>query len=264
MTASPRSADWEPSAAPERAVLLRALRSGAHALRGVLDLAGVPTCAACKAPSDRGLCDDCLRRCQPVPGPVCVRCGSAPSGRDPREPCGRCTRFGRPFAFERALVPWLYRGPVRRAVLALKFGGRRDLGPRFGRWLSRWPTVSAWTSALPGALVVGVPARRQARRERGYDQALLLARGLARGAGLSFSDRALRRRREPPQPQAGRPLAERRAGPRAGFAARPALVAGRSVLLVDDVLSSGATVDAAARALRCAGAARVLVVALAT
>ena len=113
-------------------------------------------------------------------------------------------------------------------------------------------------------LVVPVPARRASKRLRGYDQALGLAKGVAAVLGAPMDHGALSRRREPARPQAGTPGDSRRSQLRASFRARRARVLGRRVLLIDDVMSTGATVDAAARALSVAGARTVRVLVLAS
>jgi ComF family protein len=109
---------------------------------------------------------------------------------------------------------------------------------------------------------VSVPLARRRRIERGYDQAALLADALARAAGRPRARRALARVRETP-PQVGRSRAERARNVAGAFAASARDVAGRDVVLVDDVVTTGATADAAAQALRRAGARSVVVVALA-
>lgn len=195
------------------------------------------------------------------PGPVCLRCGMP---WRPAQGCGRCARFGRPFAFARAAALWTYDGPVRDLVHAFKYGGRRDVLVPLGRRMAHSARLGSLARDAPDALVVHVPARAAARRERGYDQAEGLAQGLARALGRPHEAAALRRRRQPSLAQAGRSVAARRRLVRATFAARRSLVDGRAVLLVDDVLSTGATADAAARALRLAGARDVTVLALAT
>ena len=112
-------------------------------------------------------------------------------------------------------------------------------------------------------LVVPVPARRKSRRRRGYDQAVDLATGVASVLRAPLEREALRRRRQPALSQAETRGDFRRRQLRGSFSARPGRVLGRTVLLVDDVMSTGATVDAAARALGLAGAQAVFVLVLA-
>ncbi|RKY22187.1 MAG: ComF family protein [Planctomycetota bacterium] len=261
----PRSGGWEPSAGPERlnaaAVGLGQALGGAWS--GLLDLASPRRCAACSAIAEELLCPPCLRACEAPVGPCCRRCGEAWRLAD-EGGCGRCRRFGRTFAFRRAAALWAYRGPVRRVVHGFKFEGRADVLPGLGARMLGHPVLGAWARGLPGALIVPVPAGAASGRRRGYDQAALLAAGVARSLGRRATPRALRRRRQPLASQARSAPEARRGAVRAAFEARPALVHGRHVLLVDDVLSTGATADAASRALRCSGAREVSVLALAT
>lgn len=255
---SHRSGDVEWTAAPE-SLVRGILDTGA----GLLELASRGRCGACRREARAPLCAACLARCSRPSGPCCRRCGEGFRASDGAT-CGRCERFGRPFAFDRAIAMWSYQGPVRDLVHAFKFRGRAELLVPLGRWMAQDPAIGSYGRHSPGALVVPVPASVASRRRRGFDQTVLLAQGLALGLRRPWNARALVRRREPDQPQARSLPKERRAGPRAGFLARPALVAGRPVLLVDDVLSTGATGDAAARALRVAGAPGVTFLSLAT
>lgn len=159
-----------------------------------------------------------------------------------------------------AAALWVYEGPVRLAVQAFKYGGRPELLPGCARAMARDPAVAG---LVLGATLVAVPARRRARRRRGYDQAEELAKGLARGLGAPLLTGALRRRRGHEGAQAGATIERRRRQVRGAFRATPSQVAGRTVVLVDDVASTGATLDAAARALRLAGAVDVRAVVLA-
>jgi ComF family protein len=227
----------------------------------LLDLLLPGSCAVCASGCRAALCDACLARCAAPKGPVCLRCG-APFTRASRAGgCGRCARFGRPFAFGAAVGLWRYRGTVRALVHAFKYGGRPDVLQPLGARLAAEVRCAALAAGRP--LVVAVPARRASRRRRGYDQGRELAIGLARAASLPFEGGALVRRREGGA-QAGSSRARRRVQAAAAFRARPTRVLGRRVLLVDDVLSTGATADACARALLLAGAQRVDVVVLAT
>jgi ComF family protein len=224
----------------------------ARALSALLDLALPPRCAACDLPawSSQGLCALCAAR---VPPPVarCRRCGR-PTGPFARQaPCARCTDDDR--RLDGVVAAHDYAGVARDLVLALKFRGRAPAALLLGRAVAE--RIRAY--GVPGDLVVPVPLSGRRRRQRGYDQAVLLARVVGRELGLDTDVRALRRRRHTP-PQVGLSRSRRRRGPRGAFRARRSRVRGRSVLLVDDVLTSGATAGACAVALRRAGTASVV------
>lgn len=169
--------------------------------------------------------------------------------------CGRCR--ARPPAFARLLAGWSYEPPFDAVVRRLKFGRLDYLGGHLGRALAA--ELAGELVLGGGELVVPLPLHWRRRLARGFDQARAIAGPLAAALGLPLVP-ALRRRRATP-PQSGLGRAERLANPQGAFAVRrPASVRGRDLLLVDDVATTGATLDAAARALRQAGAARVVAV----
>ena len=217
--------------------------------RALLELVYPPRCAACAEPARvEPFCPICAEAIDPVP-PGCVRCGAP--GPDPL--CGAC--LAAPPAFEAVLAGGLFGGPLADAVHALKYQNRPALARPLGAWLSaRAPLRS-------GALVVSVPLGRARRISRGYDQAALLADAVARASRGRRLRGALRRVRETP-PQVGQTRAERARNVAGAFEATPS-VAGNDLVLVDDVVTTGATADAAARALLRAGARSVRALALA-
>ena len=228
-----------------------------------LDLVFPALCPVCQATLGArrrdplcGTCWEAIRRLGP---PGCARCGLAAltPGAAPAGLCAGCARE-QP-AWDWALAAAEYEGPARDALHAFKFHGKRALARPLAALV-----LEQWGPALAAAgldALVPVPLARARERERGFNQAALLAERLARGLGIDVRPRWLARMRDT-QPQSDLGAAERRANVRGAFAAR-ADVAGRHVVVVDDVLTTGATAAECARALRAAGAARVGVVAVA-
>jgi ComF family protein len=169
--------------------------------------------------------------------------------------CADCRETAPPFDFARAAAP--YGASVREAVHALKFGGRRSLARPLGDLI-----VEQCATVLdrPHALVP-VPLARARERERGFNQSLLLAERIGERLGVGIRSRWLVRRRATAA-QSDLSAPERRANVAGAFAAASA-VAGRDVVVIDDVITTGATVGECARALRAAGARHVGVVAVA-
>ncbi|MGC4000042.1 MAG: phosphoribosyltransferase family protein [Anaeromyxobacter sp.] len=217
----------------------------------LLALVYPPRCAACRAPVEaEPFCAVCAEALEPVP-PGCARCGQP----GPDALCGGCRAA--PPAFDTVQAGGLLGGPLADAIHAFKYGARPALARPLGAWLA------AQVSPPPGAAIVSVPLARARRVARGYDQAALLADALARAAGRGRRRLrgVLRRVRETP-PQVGRSRAERAHNVAGAFRATRSL-AGLDVVLVDDVVTTGATAGAAAEALRQAGARSVQVIALA-
>jgi ComF family protein len=170
-------------------------------------------------------------------------------------PCGRCQRQPPPFAASR--VPLLYQPPLSNLIGAFKYRHKLHLaGPLSRLFCEQLPPGLE----LPD-LILPVPLHPRRLRERGFNQSLELARGVAATLGLALQWRCCRRTRAT-QPQSGLDEAARRKNLRSAFIVDGDLT-GRHIALFDDVVTTGATVAAASRALRQAGAARVDVWALA-
>lgn len=220
----------------------------------LIDLLYPPRCAACEAQlaasSDEPFCALCGEAVEPLPG-GCRRCGLP--GPDPI--CGAC--LAAPPSFDRCRAGGLFGGPLADAIHEFKYRDRPALARPLGRWLA------ARAALPPDAVVVAVPLSRKRRIARGYDQSALLARAFAHaaGAGRAYLPGALRRVRDT-SPQVGRSRADRLRNVDGAFRAGGA-VRGRDVVLVDDVVTTGATVEACAKALRDSGARSISVHALA-
>lgn len=233
------------------------VRSGAVAL---LRTVYPPRCLSCggMVEQDFGLCADCFRDTPFVGGLACDGCGAPLPGQSDRaEHCDECLQHPRPWAQGRAAL--VYQGRARKLVMALKHGDRHDVARPAARWMARVtrPVV------VPNMLVLPVPLHLTRHIKRRYNQSALLARQVAAVLGLDFDPDALRRIRATPSLD-GKGRDERYGILRDVIAARaPARIAGRPVLIVDDVMTSGATLSAATAACLDAGATRVCVSVLA-
>ncbi len=232
-------------------------------LRSIVELVWPACCAACGThqPTREGFCEDCSRALLGLAAlSYCVRCGTTlgPGIAASQDGCGACpTVMPR---FQRVIRVGPHAGPLRGAIHRMKYrGGAGRPGP-LGRLLAEAVRARCEPAALD--LVVPVPMHWARRLLRGGNHSTILAAGLARRLGLPMGQELIRIRNTPPQVHL--PASQRRANVRGAFAApRPAAVAGASVLLVDDVTTTGATADEAARTLLAAGAARVLLAVLA-
>lgn len=220
-------------------------------------------CASCDELTDapHGLCGACWRETPFLFGKVCCMCGAPMVGSedDDHTPCDDCIATPRPW--KQAWAPLEYQGKARSLILRLKHSDRTDLARPASAWMA---------DRLRGKLdldtcVVPVPAHRLRLVQRRYNQAALLAKGLAQSLGLSLSVDALLRVKATPKLD-GMTAVERFALLSGAIRAHPQRtddIRGRPVLLVDDVMTSGATLAAGTEALLHAGAKEVCVCVLA-
>ncbi len=209
-----------------------------------------PVCAVCgaaRAGAGKHLCWDCREQFLPVVHPYCSLCGDPVSGRiDHQYVCSLCTRY--PRHFSRARSAFRYEGPVAELLKHLKYHNavwlRRELGKLLHAAARAHFALSAFDYVIP------VPLHHTRLRARGFNQAGLLAGELARRMNRRCLRRVLMRRRKTPT-QTRLTAAERIANVAYSFEVKNRFdLAGRSILLVDDVMTTGATVNECARVLR--------------
>ncbi len=196
------------------------------------------------------LCPECEAIIQWVASPLCPCCGRVFASREGGDRlCGDCTTDPPPFTRARAAA--LYDGPVAAAITRFKFGRQMALLPVMQSWLQRPPCRDL---AAEADLLVPVPLHPRRLQARGFNQALLLAQAFPM---LPLAREALVRLRHT-RPQVGLNPRERRDNVQGAFAVPDqTLVKGKNILLVDDLLTTGATVQECARVLKKAGALRV-------
>jgi ComF family protein len=218
----------------------------------VLDVALPTLCPACREPvGGNGLCAPCWAKLSPIAPPYCERLG-IPFAYDPGPGVLSMQAIADPPAYHRARAAVRYDDVARALVHALKYGDRLDLAPTMGRWMAR-----AGRELLEGAdALVPVPLHWRRLWSRRFNQSALLAKAISQVAGVAVTDAALKRVKATAQ-QVGLSQAERALNVQGAFRVPTdckAEVAGRRLVLIDDVLTSGATSDACARALLRAGA----------
>jgi ComF family protein len=247
----------------ESAEISASLRSALTACRGVLshaaklalDIALPTLCISCREPVDGdGVCAECWARLSFIAPPYCPRLG-IPFIYDPGPDMLSMEAIANPPAYARARAAVRYDDVARTLVHALKYQDRTDLAPAMGRWMAR-----AGRELLDDAdVLIPVPLHWRRAWRRRFNQSGALARVIEQQSGVKLAAEALRRIR-PTEQQIGLSRTQRASNVQGAFKVAPdrqALIAGRRVVLIDDVLTSGATADACARALLRAKAASV-------
>ena len=208
-----------------------------------LDILYPPQCAGCSETAHRW-CPNCQMNTRLVTAPICERCGAVTNGG---VLCSRCEAHEPHY---RSVRSWAYfDGPVRNAIHRLKYKRDISLGDTFAAPLAKLVLSLDW----PLDLIVPMPLSRSRHTQRGYNQAALLARPLAWLSGVACRENAVIRSKDTTS-QVGLSLEERRLNVKNAFVASSKFVKGRTVLLVDDVMTTGATMDACALALLEGGA----------
>ncbi len=239
-------------------------------LNDVLDLIFPPRCAICRDflwraekeidPADRALCQGCIDRFREVDSPLCPLCGlPLASWVEEDHYCENCLRRRPQYEWARAV--YTYEGSLREAIHQFKFAGKSQLAGTLGKLLAL--ATKKWLPDLSDYLLMPVPLHPRRLRERGFNQSLLLARQVASRLGAELDPLSLSRVRYT-KPQTGLRGDERRKNVRRAFScSNHSSLKGKDVILVDDVTTTGSTLNECARALKRSGAKRVFGTALA-
>lgn len=240
----------------DRQVLLESARTIWHS---ALDLVYPRRCESCHGTvqdAGRYLCWDCMTRMQLIQHPYCGRCGDPIEGDVDHDPmCAYCARHRIWFTQARSAVR--YRGPIRELIQSFKYRNALYLSRDMNLLIRA--CVQAHYGSMRFDAVTSVPLFGKRERERTYNQATILARDMASELGVPYRNRVVTRVRDT-QTQTHLSAADRRKNMASAFAARDSIgVNGQRVLLIDDVMTTGATVNECARVLKKAGAEYVYV-----
>lgn len=212
----------------------------------ILDLLFPPKCMGCGCWGS-WLCDECVSKIRFIEKPFCFSCGA------PLEEWGVCQLCAREPHFLEGIVSVAYfEGPIQKAVHFIKYRGRTAAVSTLARLMAS----RLLCSPIRADGIIPVPLHPSRLQERGYNQAALLAASIGKYLGIPLLEGALERTRYT-RPQVGLSAQERRENVRGAFKANPYKVAGKDLIVVDDVCTTGATLEECGFALKEAGARRV-------
>jgi competence protein ComFC len=224
---------------------------------GLLDLVYPPKCLLCDEMQPMYFCDECKAKIVEIHPPTCYRCGYPLT----ESYCTECR--GVEFNFDCAAAFGAYDGTLKDAIHLLKYTGHKVMGPVLGALLSRHLSKDHRRQLDGASCIIPMPIHATRLRERGFNQSDLIAREMAGTLGKALLTGVLARTKAT-KPQVSLAEAQRHANVQNAFEVKnPKAVQGRIIILVDDVLTTGSTADAAAKALREAGAREIRVVTLA-
>ncbi len=223
------------------------------AYRFILDLLYPPHCPVCDKvalPKD-GICPQCRKKLNFISEPFCMKCGK-PISDARKEFCSDCGKKTHNFTQGRAL--WVYGKEVKESLYRFKYQNKREYAGIYAREIAG--RHGAWIQSKKIQVIVPVPLHKNRHRKRGFNQAAVLAEELGRILNLPVDKKALIRIRDT-KPQKTLSNAERKQNLKHAFCAKQNKVSGDIVLLVDDIYTTGSTLDAAAKALLESGVSQV-------
>jgi ComF family protein len=237
--------------------MLTVLPRVAKLKRAALDLLFPQWCIGCGKEGSY-ICGSCRHSLETIFPPVCPRCGRPQPGTASAAECSNCA--GRLTSIRSVNAPFLFTGVIRDAIHEFKYRNLRALGPELAQLLFEYFRLNP----VPGDVFVPVPLHPKRFKERGYNQSAVLARELGRLTGLPVIGDCLIRTKFISSQARSAGVSERQNNVTGAFARRDGRLAGRQVILIDDVSTSGATLESCAGTLMAAGAAAVrgLVIAL--
>lgn len=201
------------------------------------------------------VCPDCEKKLKRVAQPHCMKCGKPlEAGHICREYCADCARWSHAFVQGKAV--FVYQGAIIGSMHRFKYGNRRDYAQFFAR--EAYEAYGSWIRRIAPDALVPVPLHKKRRRARGYNQAQLLAEALAELTGVPVEKKLLLRAADT-QPQRRLNARERKNNLKNAFQTSKKIVQLEKVLLIDDIYTTGSTVDAAAEALMRVGVKKVYV-----
>ncbi|MGA1841834.1 MAG: ComF family protein [bacterium] len=237
----------------------------------LLDILFPPVCILCgkyKLTDREPICPECWAKAIPIKDPVCKKCGlpigsMEQSGREDPYLCSICRQ--REWAFDMARAGFVFDGPVRDACHMLKYQGHFGIGAWLGEKMGEaLRNIFNQKDSEEEVFIVPVPLSPDRLKDREFNHSLCLAESLSRDFGFPVVDTSILRRKNGARPQVGLRPKERWANVRGAFNIKGSdFIKGKRIVLVDDVLTTGATSDECARMLKKAGAARVEVLTLA-
>ncbi len=209
-----------------------------------LDYLYPPRCPVCEKISTAGICPECRKKVHFILKDYCMKCGK-PLEDAQEEYCRDCRRRRHMFVRNRALLS--YRGPVKLSLYQMKYGNRREYAVTYGQEMAKM--LGIWIHHSGITRIVPVPLHISRKRKRGYNQAELIARGLGKELQLPVDTRLLYRvRRTKPQKKLNDQ--QRKQNLKNAFEVKKKIDKSERILLVDDIYTTGSTVDAAAECLQ--------------